>query len=156
MQAMDIVAGEIASLVHILAVDVDQELEDSYPAELKRTALRKITRRRPSPRARLRARSLLVKKFVNMTAMQRYDHAKMHAALLPRALRLADLRVMGAMVDLALTSVQVRPSPLFAIGAPPLGSCVSPCSAQGWGRVCVHTAEKGKNKHSLCTQFLSL
>lgn len=114
VQAMDIMAGEIASIVHILAVDVQQELADSYPAQLKRTALRKIATKRPSPLARLRAQSLLVKKFENLTPMQRHEHAKVHAALMPRALRLADMLVMGAMLDLALTSVDVRPS--FPVG----------------------------------------
>lgn len=107
VQAMDTVADEITEIAHILAVDVQLELEDAYPAELKRTALRKISRRRPSPRARLRARSLLVKKFVNLTSMQRYEHAQMHASLLPRALRLADMLVVGAKLDLALASVNV-------------------------------------------------
>eukprot|EP00892_Ulva_mutabilis_P005207 jgi/Ulvmu1/3058/UM015_0098.1 len=105
--AMDTMAAEIASLVHILAVDVQQEMEDAYPAELKHTALRKITTQRPSPLARLRARSLLVKKFVKLTTLQRFDHAKIHAALMSRALRLADMLVMGAMLDLARTSVNL-------------------------------------------------
>lgn len=117
-QAMDIVTGEITSIVHVLAVDVEQEVEDAFPANLKRTALRKIAKRprRPSPRARLRVQSLLVKKFVNLTTMQRYDHAKLHAALVPRALRLADMMVMGAMMDLSLTAVNVRLSSHAALG----------------------------------------
>lgn len=105
---MDVMAGEIASLVHVLAVDVQQEMEDAYPAELKRTALRKIVNKRPSPLARLRARSLLVKKFTNLSTMERFYHAQRHAGLVPRALRLADMLVMGAMIDLGLTSVNVR------------------------------------------------
>lgn len=117
-QAMDILADEITSIVHVLAVDVEQELEDAFPAELKRTALRKMAKRprRPSPRARLRARSLLVKKFVGLTTTQRYDHAKLHSALVPRALRLADMMVMGAMMDLSLTAVDVRLSSHAARG----------------------------------------
>jgi hypothetical protein len=105
---MDIIAAQCQHLMHVLAVDVELELDEAYPEELKHKRLREIKGKRPDPRARCRTQKLTVHKYVHLTPMQRYERAQIHAALLPKALRLADFLLLGSMLDLAQTSVEVR------------------------------------------------
>lgn len=108
VQGMDSMSAHCHQLLHVLALDVQQELEEAYPEELSRTPLRKMMFQRPNVKARCRARKLMVHKYVHLTPMQRYERAQAHSELLPRALRLADFLVLGSMLDLSKTSVDVR------------------------------------------------
>lgn len=111
LQGMDSISSYCHQLLHVLALDVQQELEEAYPEELSRTPLRQTMFQRPNARARCRARKLMVHKYIHLTPMQRYERAQAHSQLLPRALRLADFLVLGSMLDLSSTAVDVRSLP---------------------------------------------
>jgi hypothetical protein len=117
LQGMDSITTHCHHLLHVLAVDVQQELEEAYPEELSRTPLRMTMFQRPNARARCKARQLLVHKYVHLTPLQRYERAQSHSKLLPRALRLADFLMLGSMLDLCSTAIEVRSAlslgPLF-------------------------------------------
>jgi hypothetical protein len=117
VQGMDIITSHCHHLLHMLAVDVQQELEESYPPELSRTPLRMTMFQRPNARARCEAQKLMVQKYAHLTPMQRYEHALAHSQLLPRALRLADFLMLGSMLDLCSTAVEVCSA--FSIDASP-------------------------------------
>lgn len=108
LQGMDSISAHCHHLLHVLATDVEQELEEAYPEELSRTPLRHTMFQRPNARARCRARKLMVHKYVHLTPIQRYERAQAHSRLLPRAIRLADFLVLGSMLDLSKTAVDVR------------------------------------------------
>ena len=108
---MDSISVHCQHLLHVLATDVEQELEEAYPEELSRIPLHKTMFQRPNVRARCRARKLMVHKYTHLTPMQRYERAQAHSQLLPRALRLADFLILGSMLDLSRTAVDVRSNP---------------------------------------------
>lgn len=114
VQGMDSISAHCHHLLHVLAMDVQQELEEAYPEQLSRIPLRKTMFQRPNVRARCRARKLMVQKYLHLTPMQRYERAQAHSRLLPKALRLADFLVLGSMLDLSSTAVDVRTTPEIA------------------------------------------
>jgi hypothetical protein len=105
---MEVVAARCGHLMHVLGVDVREELRDSFPESMDRVALRNVHSQRPNPRDRWRARCLATRKYVHLTPGERYERACFHAALIPRALRVADFMLQGAMLDLAITAEDVR------------------------------------------------
>jgi hypothetical protein len=108
-----------------LALDVAEELKDSFPEEMNRTALRDIDGTRPSPRTRSRAKAERVQKFVHLTALERYERACFHAKLLPRALRMAHYILQCHLADLAVSTLEVRDSgPEMGLVYPTL--CIAP------------------------------
>lgn len=108
VQALEIISSEIREELERLALDVADELHDSYPEELSRPALRDICGRRPSPRQRSRLRAQTVRKFEHLSPRERYERACAHAELLPGALRMTHLMLQEHLADLAATALHVR------------------------------------------------
>lgn len=107
LQALELVAHSIHHTMKQLALDVADELKDSFPEEMSRTALHNIDGVRPSPRTRSKAKAKRVRKFVHLTSLERYERACSHAKLLPKALRMAHYVLQCHLADLAVSALEV-------------------------------------------------
>jgi hypothetical protein len=107
LQAMQTLSSNCSELMEELALDVMQELRDSYPEELRRVALRDIKHVRPTARDRWILKSTVARKFVHLTPGQRYTRAQFHASVISRVMRLADCLLAEHLLDLIESSLQV-------------------------------------------------
>ena len=94
---------------------VREELVDSFPEELNRTALRDIKFKRPNARHRWQVKRLNVRKFLHLTSQERYDAACFHAAKIERVVRLADCMLVGHLLVLAQSSLHVALSQITRV-----------------------------------------
>jgi hypothetical protein len=114
MQFLEILGRQVGDLMQHLAEDVHDELAESFPEELNRTPLRQIRFPRPNLRERSHARRIAVRKFVHLSAMQRYERAQFHAQLLAGTLRMLDFMLLEHSLILAQSAVVVRRPTLHA------------------------------------------
>lgn len=108
MQFLEILGRQVSDLMQHLAEDVRDELVESFPEELNRTPLRDIRFTRPNLRERSHARRMAVRKFVHLSAMQRYERAQFHAQLLPGTLRMLDFMLLEHSLIVTESALAVR------------------------------------------------
>jgi hypothetical protein len=107
LQALELVSHRIHLTMEQLALDVADELKDSFPEEMSRIALRDFDGVRPSPRTRSNAKAKRIRKFVHLTSLERYERACSHAKLLPKALRMTHYILQCHLADLAVSALEV-------------------------------------------------
>lgn len=109
-QSLNIISERVATTLTQLGLDVLEELTDSFPEELRQVVLREIKGKRPDPRVRSQAKAAIVRKFIHLTPLERYERAVLHADRVGRIMRLADCMLVGEMLGLADSALQVRRS----------------------------------------------